>query len=93
VLLVGDVHLGIAPADAEQDLLRFLRDEQGLEFIHLADLTAIDRSELPARQRLRPGSQPRFASIYHLYSIPHRRRIRLTVPAQGPDEKPAVPSL
>ncbi len=26
VLLVGDVHLGIAPADAEQDLLRFLRD-------------------------------------------------------------------
>jgi UDP-2,3-diacylglucosamine hydrolase len=26
VLLVGDVHLGIAPAEAEQDLLRFLRD-------------------------------------------------------------------
>jgi UDP-2,3-diacylglucosamine hydrolase len=26
VLLVGDAHLGIAPADAEQDLLRFLRD-------------------------------------------------------------------
>jgi len=26
VLLVGDVHLGIASADAEQDLLRFLRD-------------------------------------------------------------------
>ena len=72
---------------------RFLRDEPGLEFIHLADLTSLDRSALPARQRSRPGSQARFAGIYHLYSIPHRRRIRLTVPADGTDEKPSVPSL
>lgn len=72
---------------------RFLRDEPGLEFIHLADLTAIDRSALPAQQRTRPGSQERFASIYQLYSIAQRRRIRLTAPAEGNDDKPTVPSL
>ena len=88
----GEVDFTVRASDLLA-VARFLRDEPGLEFIHLADLTAIDRSELPPRQRTRPGSQPRFASVYHLYSIPHRRRIRLTAPANGPDEKPAVPSL
>jgi NADH dehydrogenase I D subunit len=88
----GEVDFTVRSSDLLA-VARFLRDEPGLEFIHLADLTAVDRSELPLRQRTRPGSQPRFASIYHLFSIPHRRRIRLTVPANGPDDKPAVPSL
>ncbi len=88
----GEVDFTVRASDLLA-VARFLRDEPGLEFVHLADLTAIDRSELPARQRTRPGSQPRFAGVYHLFSIPHRRRIRLTVPAGGPDEKPAVPSL
>lgn len=88
----GEVDFTVQASDLLA-VARYLRDEPGLEFIHLADLTAIDRSALPPRQRSRPGGQARFASIYHLYSIPHRRRIRLTVPAQGPDEKPAVPSL
>ncbi len=78
-------------ANALLDVARFLRNEPGLEFVHLADLTGLDRSALPPRQR-KPGEK-RFASIYHLYSIPHRRRIRLTVPAEGPDDKPTVPSL
>ena len=75
------------------DVARFLRDEPGLEFVHLADVTGIDRSQLPARQRNRPGDEARFAGIYHLYSIAGRRRIRLTVPAEGPDDKPTLPSL
>ena len=71
---------------------RFLRDEPGLEFNHLADLTALDRSQLPERQR-KASDQARFAGIYHLFSIPHRRRIRLTVPAEGSHERPTLPSL
>jgi NADH dehydrogenase I D subunit len=35
----------------------------------------------------------RFAGIYHLFSVPHRRRVRLTVPAEGPDDRPTVPSI
>ncbi|MFZ2489805.1 MAG: NADH dehydrogenase (quinone) subunit D [Anaerolineae bacterium] len=89
---LGEVDFTIKASDL-LPVARFLRDEPGLEFIHLADLTALDRSALPAAQRRRPGSAERFAGIYHLYSIPHRRRIRLTVPAEGPDEKSAVPSL
>ncbi len=74
------------------EMARFLRDDPGLQFNHLADVTGVDRSALPQRQR-RPADQARFASIYHLFSIPNRRRVRLTVPAQGPDDRPAVPSL
>jgi len=88
----GEIDFTVRPSELLA-VARFLRDEPELEFVHLADLTAVDRSELPPRQRTRPGSQERFASIYHLFSIPHRRRIRLTVPADGPDSKPAVPSL
>ncbi len=88
----GEVDFTVKAADFLA-VARFLRDEPGLEFIHLADLTSIDRSALPPRQRSRPGSQARFAGIYHFYSIPHRRRIRVTVPAEGSDEKPALPSL
>ncbi|MEZ4771442.1 MAG: NADH-quinone oxidoreductase subunit C [Caldilineales bacterium] len=65
------------------DVARYLRDEPGLEFVHLADVTGLDRSQLPARQRSRPGDEARFAGIYHLYSISGRRHVRLTVPAGG----------
>ena len=88
----GEIDFTVQAGDLLQ-VAGFLRDEPGLEFEHLADVTAIDRSELPARQRNRPGAEARFAGIYHLYSIAGRRRIRLTVPAEGPDDKPTVPSL
>ena len=51
----GEVDFTVRSSDLLA-VARFLRDEPGLEFIHLADLTAVDRSELPARQRTRPGS-------------------------------------
>jgi UDP-2,3-diacylglucosamine hydrolase len=40
VLVLGDVHLGIAPADAEQDLLRLLRDapRQARSLVIMGDL-------------------------------------------------------
>ncbi len=74
------------------DVARFLRDEPGLEFKHLADLTGLDRSELPQKQR-NAADSARFAGIYHLFSIGKGRRVRLTVPAEGPNDRPTVPSL
>jgi NADH-quinone oxidoreductase subunit C/D len=38
-----------------------------------------------------PERDPRFEAVYHLYSIPHRKRLRLKVPLPASD--PAVPSL
>ena len=88
----GEIDFTVQAGDLLQ-VAGFLRDQPGLEFVHLADVTAIDRSELPGRQRNHAGDEARFAGIYHLYSIAGRRRVRLTVPAEGPDDKPTVPSL
>jgi len=74
-----EVTLYIRPA-----LLRhtweFLRDEPGLEFRFLADVTALD---------LYP-QEPRFEVVYHLLSLENGQRLRLKV--RLPGENPAVPS-
>lgn len=62
------------------DICLFLRDEPGLEFNFLTDLCGID---YPSRPR-------RFDVVYHLYSMPHNRRLRLKA-ALGEDE--TIPSV
>jgi NADH-quinone oxidoreductase subunit C len=59
----------------------FLRDEPGLTFKFLSDVTALD---------LYPN-EPRFEVIYHLLSLPNVERLRLKVRAGGDD--PRVDSL
>lgn len=61
----------LAPPDLPR-VCRFLRDDPDLVFDFLADVTGVDRLRLPE-------SSPRFEVVYHLYSLPHRRRIRLKV--------------
>ena len=55
--------------------LRFLRDEEGLDFTWLADLSATDW----------PDHEPRFWIAYHLFSMEHRHRVRVKA-GLGPDE-------
>jgi NADH-quinone oxidoreductase subunit C len=50
-------------------ICRFLRDDPGLLFNYLSDLTAVDRLE----------REPRFDVIYHLYSIKKSHRVRLKI--------------
>ena len=38
-----------------------------------------------------PERDPRFEAVYHLYSIPHGKRLRLKVPL--PESDPTLPSL
>jgi NADH-quinone oxidoreductase subunit C len=59
----------------------FLRDEAGLAFTYLSDLTALD---------LYPN-EPRFEVVYHLLSLQNAERLRLKVRAGGDD--PRVDSL
>jgi NADH-quinone oxidoreductase subunit C len=69
-----------------EDLLRvgrLLRDDPDLAFDYLADVTAVDRREMPE-------PSPRFEVVYQLYSLQFKRRLRLKVRA---DEGQAVPSL
>ena len=89
---LGEVTVVIRP----EDLLavgRFLRDEPELRYNLCTDITAVDRLNLPTqRNDASPLTDGRFYVILQLYSVPHNRRLRLTVPAPGGDS-PIVPSV
>ena len=59
------------------DVMRFLRDEPGLDFEMLTDVTAVDWL----------GEEPRFELVYHLYSVKRNHRVRVKV---GVPETPAA---
>jgi NADH-quinone oxidoreductase subunit C len=67
------------------DALRFCRDEPGLAFDVLMDLTAADYLKYPGRE-----DGPRFEVVYHLYSLTHNHRVRLKVRVDEDDA--VVPS-
>jgi NADH-quinone oxidoreductase subunit C len=62
---------------------RLLRDHPDLAFDLLSSVTAVDRLRLPE-------SSPRFEVVYHLYSLSHKRRLRVKVRV---DDGEAVPSV
>ena len=64
-------------------VLRLLRDEAGLEFDMLSDMTAVDWL----------GESPRFELVYHLYSTVrnHRVRVKARVPEESPEIDSAIP--
>lgn len=68
------------PADRLIDTCRALRDTPSLEFTTLLDVTAADY--LPR--------DPRFEVVYHLLSVPHRKRLRLKVRVAGGQSVPTV---
>ena len=72
----------VRPQDI-QGVCRFLRDDPDLAFDFLSDVTGVDRLKLPE-------SSPRFEVVYHLYSLPHKRRLRLKVRV---DEGQRVPTV
>ncbi len=55
----------------------FLRDEPGLSFRYLSDVTAVD---------LYPN-EPRFETVYHLFSLETGERLRLKTRLPGDDPK------
>ena len=75
----------VCDADRVSDVLAFLRDEPGLEYDRLSDVTAVDYSEYPG-----PRPDVRFNVVYHLYSHPHNQRFRLR--AKVGEENCGIPS-
>ncbi len=55
------------------ELAGFLKTEPELEYNCLMDLTAVDYWK----------RNPRFEVVYHLYSFPHKFRVRLKAPVGG----------
>lgn len=64
------------------ECLRILRDDPDLRYDMLLDVTSVDYSRWPAPV---PG---RFCVVYHLWSVPRRRRFRLK--AFLPESDPVI---
>ncbi len=70
---VKATHAACGDATAQVDaaslfeIMRFLRDEPGLDFEMLSDVTAVDWL----------GEEPRFELVYHLYSVARNHRVRI----------------
>ena len=77
----GDETAVLRPARLVE-ICTFLRDDAATRFEMLMDLTGVDLLGL---------EEPRFQSVYHLYSLSKKYRLRLKVPV--PEENPVVPSV
>ncbi|MGH2393431.1 MAG: NADH-quinone oxidoreductase subunit C [Candidatus Limnocylindria bacterium] len=64
----------VVGSDALLDVLRCCRDDDGLAFAMLTDLTAVDYLRYPGRE-----DGPRFEVVYQLYSLAYNHRLRLKV--------------
>lgn len=62
----GEISVVVKPGRIVE-IVRFLRDEPGLEFDHLSDIFSVDY----------PGCEERFEVVYQLNSIRKRHRLRL----------------
>ncbi|MFV1950475.1 MAG: NADH-quinone oxidoreductase subunit C [Nitrospinota bacterium] len=49
------------------EVCRFLKEEKGLAYNFMMDLTAVDYL----------GQEPRFEVVYHFYSLEHNHRVRI----------------
>ena len=76
----GDATAQIVPVDL-LEVCTFLRDDPGLAFDFLVDVTAVDYI----------GTVPRFEVVYHLCSLARNDRVRLK--ARVPEEDPRIASL
>ncbi|RMD53316.1 MAG: NADH-quinone oxidoreductase subunit C [Candidatus Thermofonsia bacterium] len=68
----------IVALDKVKEICLLLRDDPDLQFNFLSDIVADDY--LP--------DFPRFAVNYHIYSMPHKHRIRLRTWVEDPDQGP-----
>jgi NADH-quinone oxidoreductase subunit C len=63
------------------DICQWLKDAPDLRYDLLMDMAGVDYL----------GREPRFEVVYHLYSVPHNRRLRLKV--RVPEKDLVVPSV
>jgi len=78
---LGEVTV-VAKREGLVKLMTYLRDEPGLRFNFLSDVAGLDLGEFAA---------PRFAVVYHLYSLVHNHRLRVKVYLEEEDAR--VPTL
>lgn len=78
----GDTTVAVRQ-DRILEILRFLRDEPALSFDFLTDLCGVHY----------PEKEYQFEVVYHLYSFPHNRRLRLKARLSGDGRITSVTSV
>jgi NADH-quinone oxidoreductase subunit C len=78
----NETTLLVRPGDIIR-ICRHLKEDPGLLYDFLSDLTAVDRL----------GDHPRFEVVYHLYSLQYKGRIRLKVQVREGEAVPSVTSV
>ncbi len=68
-----------ARREEQMALLRFLKEEEGLQFDFLMDLFGVDYLEM--------GGEERYGVIYNLYSSALNQRMRVTIPVPETDAR------
>ena len=86
-IALGEVTIVVA-ADQMIESFNTLRDRPELRFDMLIDVCGVDYRDFGAVVR----EGPRFAAVYHLLSLPHKRRVRVRVFAPD-DEFPVLSSV
>lgn len=71
----------VVARDKIVEVIRFLRDTPGLEFNFMMDLAGADY----------PERAERFEVIYHLYSLRHKKRVRIKT--RCPESDSVVPTI
>ncbi|MFQ5449759.1 MAG: NADH-quinone oxidoreductase subunit C [Nitrospinaceae bacterium] len=78
----GDAVIFVSP-DSLHKVAGFLKDDPGLKFEYLSDITGVDY--------LDQDREPRFESVYQLHSFEHNHSIRIRVGLE--EEDPTVPTV
>jgi NADH-quinone oxidoreductase subunit C len=94
---VLDPFVVVAPGDL-RDVCLFLRDDPGLKFEVLANVSGVDYLEPDPKKAAKAGFEPHLEVVYHLQSFTHKHRFTLKVilprwEGDKPGALPEVPSV
>ncbi|HVW65861.1 MAG TPA: NADH-quinone oxidoreductase subunit C [Nitrosospira sp.] len=88
---LGELTVLVSPGDM-LEVMQTLRDHPDLRFETLVDLCGVDYSVYGGESAWADTRNKRFASVYHLLSLAHNRRLRIKVFADD-DEFPVLDSV
>ncbi|AXA40104.1 NADH-quinone oxidoreductase subunit C [Rhizobium leguminosarum] len=77
------VYAFAAPPDMIVELCRFLKEHPALRFNFLSDICGVDHYP----------EMPRYETVYHLYSLPNKLRVRIKCRLADPPRVPSVTGI
>ena len=82
-------------AESIEEVARFLKTDERLQFDHLNNLCGVDYFEPDEKKQAKFGHEPHVEVVYHLssYSVRHKITIKVCVPRWKDDQKGELPEV